>query len=262
MEKAQVNGTTIAYEVVGQGEPLLLVHGAGVSHAEFKPQYEALDGAFRLIVPDVRGHGESGQTSEPYSIKLFADDLFGLLDVLKIDKVLICGHSMGGAIAQQMAVDHSERVQAAVLAETNYGFGDNLLMKIFMPLGTWMTKLIGLERAKNMTIRQMAKSPEVAAVFEEGFRPQMANPANFWNLPDANYTFNGKGQLSRIQCPTLILIAQNNRVTHGMGRTMEKLIPNAKLMMIPNAGHMLNWDNVEMFNSVVLEFFEKVTHGS
>jgi 3-oxoadipate enol-lactonase len=259
VEKAQVNGTTIAYEVVGSGEPLLLIHGAGVSHTEFQPQYEALGARYRLIMPDVRGHGESGQTPEPYSIKLFADDMFGLLDKLGIEQTLICGHSMGGAIAQQMAVDQPKRVRAAVLAETNYGFGDNKLLKLFIPVGTWMTKLMGMERAKNMTVRQMKLSPEAAAIFEEGFRVQMKNPDNFWNLSEANYQFDGKGQLSRIGCPTLILIAENNKVTHGMGRTMEKLIPGAKLSMIPKAGHMLNWDNTNGFNRAVLEFFAAVS---
>ena len=95
-------------------------------------------------------------------------------------------------------------------------------------------------------------------MFEEGFRVQMQNPDNFWNLSEANYQFDGKRQLSRIQCPTLILIAENNRVTHGMGRTMEKLIPGAQLKMIPKAGHMLNWDNTDEFNAAVLAFFEAV----
>ncbi|MBZ0282011.1 MAG: alpha/beta hydrolase [Anaerolineae bacterium] len=263
MPKAQVNGATIAYEAHGEGEPLLLIHGAGVSRIEFRPQHEALSKQFRLIIPDVRGHGDSEITRAPYSMKLFADDMIGLLDVLGIPKVMVCGHSMGGTIGQQMAVDYPTRVQALILAETNYGLKSDPLLRAAGVIGDWMVGLIGIKRLIPMTARQLAAgSKEAEAMYLEAFAPQQANPANFMNISQANNNFDGKGQLHLIQCPTLVMIAERNRATHGMGRYMAKTIPGAQLMTIPKAGHGLNWDNTEAFNAAVLEFFIKVTYGS
>lgn len=261
METASINGTTIAYEVHGQGEPLLLIHGAGISRQEWQPQIEPLGRSFRLIIPDVRGHGDSGQTPAPYSMALFAEDMMGLLDHLKISQVLICGHSMGGAIAQQMAANHPERVKKLILAETNYGFEDSLFLKLATVASLPLMKLMGISRLKDMTIRQLGiKDPAIQQVFDSAFMPQIQNPTNFWNIWDANTAFKGKEQLRRIQCPTLVMIAQNNRATHKMGHYMAEAIPNAKLMTIPDAGHGLNWDNAAAFNTAVTEFFLKETH--
>lgn len=261
LSKAQVNSTTIAYEVIGQGEPLLLIHGAGVSHTEFQPQYEALGKHFQLILPDVRGHGESGQTKEPYSIKLFGDDMIGLLDSLKIQRVLVLGHSMGGGIAQQMVVDYPDRIRAVILTETNYGLGDNAALRLLLKINGAIIRLMGIRAMVGISVRQMGKTPSMQAILREAYAPQVANPSNFWNIYASLSAFDGKAQLSRIRCPALIMIAENNRVTHGMGRYMAETIPNAELVTIPKAGHMLNWDNSEAFHKAVIEFFEKVTHG-
>jgi 3-oxoadipate enol-lactonase len=261
LDKAQVNGTEIAYETRGQGEPLLLIHGAGVSHREFQPQYEALGAKFRLILPDVRGHGESGQMPTPYTIKQFADDMIALLNYLGFDKAFVLGHSMGGGIAQQIAVGYPERVPALVLAETAYGFGRHSIIRFLLAINGGIVRLLGMKRMVDLSVRQLAQTEEARKLLRETFQPQLANPANFWNVYGALTTFDGREQLKRIQCPTLILIADRNRISHGSGRTMAALIPNAALKMISNAGHGLNWDNPEAFNQTVIEFLEQQTTG-
>lgn len=260
MDKAQVNGTEITYESRGQGEPLLLIHGAGIPHGEFQPQYEPLGAKFRLILPDVRGHGESAKSSAPYSMQQFADDMIALLDTLGIDKTLILGHSMGGTIAQQMAVDHPNRVRALVLAETNYGIKSDPMLYWTVKLMEPVSRMIGIKRLSSMSVNQFsARSPQMKPFLEGAFGQHVDDPDNFWNISQANNEFDGKGQLEKIQCPTLILIAEKNRATHGMGRYIADHIPNARLVTIPNAGHMLNWDNTEAFNKTVIEFFEQVS---
>jgi 3-oxoadipate enol-lactonase len=259
LEKAQVNGTEIAFEVRGQGEPLLMIHGAGVPHGEFQPQYEAIGAKFRLILPDVRGHGESLTTDAPYSMKQFADDMIGLLDQLGIQQALILGHSMGGTIAQQMAVDHPQRVKAIVLAETNYGIKSDRMLYALVRLMDPVSRMIGIKRLSGVSVNQFsARSPQMKPFLEAAFQQHVDNPANFWNISQANNEFDGKGQLSRIQCPTLILMAENNRATHKFAQYMAQTIPNARLVTISDAGHMLNWDNAAEFNKTVIEFFESV----
>ncbi|MBZ0290246.1 MAG: alpha/beta hydrolase, partial [Anaerolineae bacterium] len=185
------------------------------------------------------------------------------LDKLSLEKTLILGHSMGGTIAQQMAVDHPERVKALVLAETNYGIKSAPILYWTVRLMDPVSRMIGIKRLSSMSVKQFSvHSPQLKPFMETAFQQHIDNPANFWNISQANNEFDGKGQLSRIQCPTLILIAEKNRATHGMAKYMAEHIPNARLVTIPNAGHMLNWDNADAFNKTVIEFFEKVTHGS
>jgi 3-oxoadipate enol-lactonase len=260
MEKAQVNGTEIAYEVRGMGEPLLMIHGAGIPHDEFQPQYETLGAKFRLILPDVRGHGESPVTKAPYSMKQFADDMFALLEHLGIDETLILGHSMGGTIAQQMVMDHPERVKAMVLAETNYGIKSDAMLYWIVKLMDPLSRMIGLKRLSGLSVKQFSgRSPQLKPFLETAFQQHVDDPANFWNISQANNEYDGKGQLAKIQCPTLIMAARNNPATHSYAQYMAENIPNARLIMISNAGHMLNWDNAEVFNKTVIEFFEKVS---
>jgi pimeloyl-ACP methyl ester carboxylesterase len=168
---------------------------------------------------------------------------------------------MGGTVAQQLVIDYPKRVRALVLAETNYGTKSNRMLWIAGKSITILVRLLGMKRLSRMTA-QLAKTPEGQAMVQAAFAPQVANPANFLNIAEANNEFDGKGQLSRIECPTLVLIAEQNRATHGMGRYMAKTIPGAWLVTIPNAGHLVNWDNTTAFNTAVLEFFGKVTHGS
>ncbi|MBL8160768.1 MAG: alpha/beta fold hydrolase [Anaerolineae bacterium] len=258
MQRLSINGTAIDCERYGQGEPLLLLHGAGVSGASWEPQIKTLADRFNLIVPDIRGHGGSAQHAEPYSIPQFADDMIALLDALGIEGALVCGHSMGGAVAQQMAARYPTRVKALIIAESNFGF-DNPFMQAMMSFSGWLSRMIGIKRLASMTARQLAnRSPQAVPVIEAGFAPHIANPENFWNVYQANSQYSGRAELSRIQCPTLVLIAQNNRATHGYGRTMVQLIPGARLEIIPNAGHLLNWDNTPAFNQAVLRFFDEV----
>ena len=264
MDKVQVNGTEIAYESRGEGEPLLMIHGAGVPHGEFQPQYDALGAKFRLILPDVRGHGESPVTQVPYSMKLFADDMIGLLDVLKIDRTLILGHSMGGTIAQQMAVDHPNRVKAMVLAETNYGIKSTPWLYWTVRAMDPLSRMIGIKRLSGMSVKQFsARSPGMKPFLEAAFQQHIDDPANFWNISQANNEFDGKDKLPNIQCPTLVMAARNNPQSHRFAHYMAEHIPNARLIMVSNAGHMLNWDNAEVFNKSVIEFFENVgSYGS
>lgn len=263
MEKAQVNGTTIAYEVHGQGEPLLLIHGAGVDHTTWQPQLEPLGKHFRLIVPDVRGHGQSGQTSTPYSIELFAEDLLCLLDTLGIQRTLICGHSMGGPVAQCVVTKQPERVKALILADTNYGFEDSPFLRLVVTVTKPLVKMMGMKRIVDMSVGQILNDdPEVMDLFRQAYAPQVANPKNFWNIWQANDEFKGKNQLRHIQCPTLVMIAEKNHATHKMGQYMAATIPNARLITMPKAGHGLNWDNPKDFNAAVIEFFEDALNKS
>jgi pimeloyl-ACP methyl ester carboxylesterase len=110
MEKIQVNNVTLAYERVGKGKPLMLIHGFPLDHTSWNEVASLLENDFDVILPDLRGFGQSTTIETPYTMSDMADDLAGLLDHLKIEKVALAGHSMGGYVALAFAKKYPQRV--------------------------------------------------------------------------------------------------------------------------------------------------------
>jgi len=110
MEKIQVNKITLAYETLGSGTPLMLVHGFPLDHTIWAEVADLLKGEFTLILPDLRGFGESTTVETPYNMSDMADDLAGLLDHLGLEKAAFAGHSMGGYVCLAFAKKYPRRV--------------------------------------------------------------------------------------------------------------------------------------------------------
>lgn len=110
MEKVKVNGIELAYTRRGKGTPLVLLHGFPLDHRIWEKAAAQLEGAFDLILPDLRGFGASTTVDTPYTMDDLAEDIAGLLDQLGIEKAAIAGHSMGGYVALAFARLHPERV--------------------------------------------------------------------------------------------------------------------------------------------------------
>src|SRR5512147_1871208 len=110
MNTVQVNNIALAYEKLGSGAPLMLIHGYPLDHAIWNDVANQLKNDFTLILPDVRGFGQSTTVESQYTVTDMADDLAGLLDHLGIEKLALAGHSMGGYIALAFAKKYPQRV--------------------------------------------------------------------------------------------------------------------------------------------------------
>src|SRR5689334_15977148 len=116
--QTQPTSTPLFVHEEGAGPPLLLIHGLMINGAMYRGVLPALAARYRVIVPDLRGHGRSGALGGPYSVEQLARDLARLLDDLHVDAAHILGYSQGGAVAQQLARDYPTRVRGLVLACT------------------------------------------------------------------------------------------------------------------------------------------------
>src|SRR5687767_11347984 len=120
--KATLNGIELGYEDAGTGAPpLVLIHGFPLSRDAWRPQLEALGSTRRVIVPDLRGFGESGASTGPTTMPRFAEDLKALLDHLGTGPVVLAGHSMGGYIALAFAGAYPEMLKGLALVGTKSG---------------------------------------------------------------------------------------------------------------------------------------------
>ncbi|MCK5654501.1 MAG: alpha/beta fold hydrolase, partial [Dehalococcoidia bacterium] len=118
MPKAKVNEVNIDYAVHGQGEPLVLIQGLGGPRSGWIFQTRAFGKYYRVITFDNRGVGKSDKPGGSYTVRTMADDTIALLDYLGVDKAHVLGISLGGMIAQEIAINYPERVRKLILACT------------------------------------------------------------------------------------------------------------------------------------------------
>ncbi len=135
MEHQVVNGVRLACRVEGHGPPLLLLHGLGGSHDDWRRQVPVFARRYRVIAPDLRGFGDS-ERQEPFTVQQHARDVAGLLDALGVARAHVVGLSMGGAVAMELALSEPGRVAGLVLANTAPGF----------ELHGWQRRYMGFSR--------------------------------------------------------------------------------------------------------------------
>ena len=122
MPFAHVNSTKIFYKTIGEGEPILFLHGMGAGHRLWEPQEDFFSATNRMIIPDLRGHGDSGDfVFSSFNLELMADDMKHLLDSLNVEKVDVVGVSMGAMVSLIFAVKYSDYVKKLVVAD---GYSD------------------------------------------------------------------------------------------------------------------------------------------
>ena len=149
-----------------------------------------------------------------------------------------------------------DRIRALVLAETSYGTSSTPLeafatnsTKLFLPLLTVKT-------ITRLSVQRYGKfSAEAVRSLEADMLAHTADRANFVNIFKAFLTFESKARLAQITRPTLVLVGSANKQTHGQGTNMAGLIKGARFEMIPNASHLLHWDNPDAFNAALTGFW-------
>src|SRR4030095_2015035 len=196
----------------GSGPPLLLVHGLMVTGEMFEPVIEHFATRHRGIVPDLRGHGRSRELPPPYHAAQLASDLARLLDHLGIDSTAVLGYSQGGAIAQQLVLDHPGRCDRLVLACT-YAFNmATFREKLEGHLAPILIRVLGLRRLANLAVSQSRlhldkeRADWLARLMTEQDQKLMLTA---WKETMA---FDSRKRLAEIRCPTLVIAG-----SHGAG---------------------------------------------
>jgi pimeloyl-ACP methyl ester carboxylesterase len=239
----------------GSGPPLLLVHGLMVTGEMFEPVIGPLATRHRVIVPDLRGHGRSRGLPPPYHAAQLASDLARLLDHLGIDSMAVLGYSQGGAIAQQLVLDHPKRCDRLVLACT-YAFNMATTREwLEGHLAPLLIRLLGMRRLANLVVSQsMLKLDQERANWLAGL---MADQDRTLMLTAWKETmvFDSRKRLAEIRCPTLVIGGSNDQgVPIHHAHMLHDGIPGSQLVMIDGADHALIWTHTDEFLHAVDEF--------
>ncbi len=237
-----------------RGRAVLLLHGAGSNGHAWHYQYEHLGQHHSPIAPDLPGHGRSSGVEGLPTIEDYAAFTAALIDALKLDSVVVAGHSMGGAIAMQLALQDPRRVSALVLVAT--------AAKFEIPkerIETWRSVAMGRmpQPFDNLgySPKTIASKPEI---IREGWAEQVrTDPRVRWGDLVACSRFDLRDQLGRLDKPTLILAGADDTITPVTeAQSLRSLIPGASLEVVPEAGHRLTTERPDVVNSAIEQFLD------
>jgi pimeloyl-ACP methyl ester carboxylesterase len=243
------------YTERGSGPPLLLVHGLMVTGEMFEPVIEHFAARHRVIVPDLRGHGQSRALPPPFTAAQLASDLSRLFAHLGIDSAAVLGYSQGGAIAQQFALTDTKRCNRLVLGCTYAHNMATLREKLEGHLFPLFVQLFGLKRMAKIVFSLGAKhlSKEradwlVGIMADQDQKLMMSA----WREAMA---FDSRRRLGEIKCPTLVVAGSNDQaVPIHHAKMLHDGIAGSQLVVIDGADHALIWTHPDEFVRVTDEF--------
>ena len=264
MPLARLNGISISYQVEGQGEPLVMIMGFTASRIGWMPQRRFFKRYYRVITFDNRGAGKSDKPPVSYSTRMMADDTVKLMDVLGIEKAHIMGLSMGGMIAQELAINYPQRVVKLVLVATytrqDEISGDTLEQAKFLHLSPEkkINAMIGLAFNKPLyrfTVGLLARA-------QAGFRG-VSSKVGIAGQSEACQKHDTLERLSSITAPTLIIVGTGDRIINPVSsEVIAGKIPNAKLVKVDGASHYFSFEMKNVFNREVLNFLKSNSPGT
>jgi len=267
MPHLQVKDAEIYYEVQGDGPPFLFCSVTGCDHQAWKfHQVPEFSREHKVIVFDYRGTGKSSKTVQNYSIKMFTDDATALLDHLNVEQAIVCGHSMGGVVAQLLALDDPRKVKKLILASS--GSSHPGASGIPLAMCRDMVRL-GFERyIREHTIETgwtkefVAARPDLIEKFLHVRMSGIAPLENYLHFVLARQEHDHTARLKDIRVPTLVLVGDDEH--HGASdkthwrsaHELSREIPNAKLVVLAGEGHHYLATNPAVAHKAIREFIE------
>jgi pimeloyl-ACP methyl ester carboxylesterase len=270
IQTVDVQGQRMAYLDVGQGRPVILIHGFGGSMWQWEHQQSPLSGTFRLLTPDLIGSGLSAKPDIEYRPDQTLAYFVGFMDALHIRQAALVGNSMGAGLAIGMALTHPDRVSHLILID---GLPANVRERLTSPsirraldtaaptwlasLGNWLIGGLMIESILKEIVHDAALL--TPAVIERSNRnrqrPGVISPLmtvrETLPLWEAGYA----RRIQDIHHPTLILWGEEDRVFPlSVGEELQRTIQGSVLVRIPKAGHIPQWERPDLANRAMIEF--------
>jgi pimeloyl-ACP methyl ester carboxylesterase len=258
MPDVDTGGLRIAYERAGEGPPLVFLHGVLGDSREWRRQTSALSDEFTVIAWDAPGCGRSSDPAPPFGTADWAGSLAGLLEAIGVEQTHVAGLSWGGTVALELYRLHPERVRSLILADTYAGWKGSLppevcaarvetcLREAEMPpsalAARWLPSLLPESAPPEL-------ADEIAAVIAD------CRPAMLGLMAQGMGSTDQRDLLPHIDVPTLLLWGEaDQRSPLSVAEQFREASPGARLVVIPEAGHMSNMEQPERFNAVVRRF--------
>lgn len=258
LHSVEIDGQTIAYRQAGEGPALVLLHGFLCDSRCWRQQLSHLSGQFRVVAWDAPGAGSSSDPPNTFTTASYAHCLAGFLDAIGIERAHVLGLSWGGILAQEFYRLYAERFRSLVLADTYAGWRGSL------PEMVWKERLTTcLQDASGSPEALVAKF--LPGVFTDAapqhLREELSaivtefHPVGFRLMSLSSAEVDTRGLLSNIDVATLVLWGDDDRRSPlHVAEQFDAAIPGAELAIIPNAGHLSNMEQPDVFNGHVRRF--------
>lgn len=260
---AKIRGINMVYDDLGLGDVILLIHGQPFNRSMWNPQKEMLSKRYRLIIPDLRGYGESDITEGMVLLDELALDLMHLLEQLHIAKAHVVGLSMGGQIALEMYRWQPTLFASIVLADTDARAEDEQGYQNRLQLSTRILQE-GLDRFTDERIRSFMcndtfeKKPNVVHVVETMMKTTNAKGSAAVQRGRAE-RLDYSPLLGTMNFPALIVVGDHDEFTPiESARYMHEKIKNSRLVVIEASGHITNMEQPEAFNIALKDFYSNI----
>jgi len=265
MPTAKVGDVSIYYEIHGEGEPLVLIMGYGGNSGQWFRQIPGLSQEYRVIAFDNRGTGRSDKPDISYTMEMMAKDVAGLLEALGIVAAHVYGVSMGGMIAQHVALNYPEKVLGLVLGCTTCGSEQHSVV----PDAEAMTLLFDMERMQRLTPEEMIKetipflcsqefidnNPDIIKQFTEKSMEYVTPLQSYTRQAEAIMGHDTYDRLPDIKVPTLVITGDADRIVPAENsKIIVSRIPGAELVVLEGMGHGFFIEAVEQANTAIMDF--------
>jgi len=259
MTKLRVSDIDLNYEITGQGDPILFIHGLGSSARDWEYQVEYFSSRYQVVVFDLRGHGRSDKPSGPYSMPLFAKDTSQLMETLDIAPAHVVGLSLGGMVALQLAVDRPELIRKLVVVNS----GSEMIVRTLKDrMKVWqrflIVRLLGMRRMGEVLGKRLFPKVEQKQLRDRFVDSWAENdPRAYQEATKAIIGWSVTEQLDRITCPTLVIAAEYDYTPVEVKRALARGINQAELVVIEDSHHGTPVEHPQRFNQVLSDFFDE-----
>jgi pimeloyl-ACP methyl ester carboxylesterase len=273
--KVKVGDVDLYFELYGEGPPLVLIAGTGISLAPWRVfQVPEFAKRYQVLIYDHRGLGRSDKPEVPYSTRLFAQDCVGLMDALGIERAHVMGHSMGGRVAQWVALDHPEKVRSLVLSGTGSGKYSNDLEDY--PRGIPMDAALemiekGYQQYQHdhwgpgfmFSDQFMKEHPEVVKQFQDLIVDEVPPLKCYLRHVTARQCHETTDLVHRITAPTLVIVGSKDTHEGGTGnhvessRALARQISGAELVLVEGGRHGYLREMPEKGHPPILDFLRR-----
>lgn len=242
------------YDFLGKGETIVFLHGATVSSTMWQNQVDFFKDKYRVMLIDLPEHGKSTHIKlADFSVEKISIAVIELINKLDIKNFHICGHSLGGMVAQEIAINYPTLVKKLILVETAYGTTNTITEKISTLLAKFVLKIMTQRQLIGLSKKQYGSQSNATKEYI-GQEMALYDTKQVNRIMSAALTYASKDRLDQIENETLIIVGFNNNQTHHQAKIMHKLISNSKYIQIADAHHLPNMDNPLEFNKALDNF--------
>lgn len=245
--------TAIYYETYGTGTAILFIHPPAMGHVTFKRQ-RPLAEQFQVITIDLRGNGRSGNKATKITMSLIVEDILAVINEIGVEKIVICGYSNGGSIAQEFALSYSERVAGLILCG---GFSEvnSFLLKNEFRLGIYAAKF----KLMKLMAFALANGHAKTKIFKMELKDYVkkTDPEVLMNMYNEGLHYKSTNRLHELTVPLLLVYGANDYYVHHYQKTFLKKVPDVDIVYISNAKHQLPTKNSLELNKIITNFMKR-----